>query len=403
MNNAPPVPNPDPTVAPPPVPPEATPQAAAPAIKPLPKVDPKAPEAAKSPADSPTIDELPEDSQPKVSFWQSPFVQNILPFATSLVLHAGIIILGIATYKTVEKVVQVVKEQIIIPDATIVENGEVGGIPHPGLGGDPNRDAMQDQITEVPANSQSWADKQSENLNPSIGGGGAEGETASSLIGVGEGGSYGKGIGTANSGIGGDASGQIARFGPPGGGAGLGPKSNFIGVGGNAYRLVYVIDGTGSMVDKFDRLRMELKNAINGLKPVQSFNIIFYGNEGLESYADTLMPATPDHKQKAFAWLDRFSPRKNADVTMALKKAFDQKPQLMYLLTDGEFDMTPGGNDAIVNVINDRNRDKAVHVMTIAFLGNRDKSGYSPELADFLMKLAKDNGGRYKNVAADDY
>src|SRR5258706_16476472 len=36
--------------------------------------------------------ELPHQEQK--SFWQQPFVQNVLPFITSLVLHIGVIIFG---------------------------------------------------------------------------------------------------------------------------------------------------------------------------------------------------------------------------------------------------------------------------------------------------------------------
>src|SRR5258708_550463 len=56
------------------------------------------------------------------SFWQQQWVQNVLPLATSLALHLSLIIIGFATYKTVQKVVQVVREQIIIPESTMAEN-----------------------------------------------------------------------------------------------------------------------------------------------------------------------------------------------------------------------------------------------------------------------------------------
>src|SRR5689334_11120919 len=94
-----------------------------------------------------TIDELPGlDSGIHYTFWQQPWVQDLLPFVTSLVLHLGIIGVGILTYKTAQIIVSSSKEPVVIPDATIVENAEVGGIPHPGLGDDNTRDKFQDQF-----------------------------------------------------------------------------------------------------------------------------------------------------------------------------------------------------------------------------------------------------------------
>src|SRR5262245_55999220 len=102
-----------------------------------------------------------QEAAPHLGFWRQPWVQNVLPFATSLALHLGLVVLAWATYKVADTVITVVKEQIIIPDATIVEGAEVGGIPNPGLGGDPNLAAAQDQIQEVQT-SDGWANQQSQ-------------------------------------------------------------------------------------------------------------------------------------------------------------------------------------------------------------------------------------------------
>src|ERR1019366_1383800 len=55
--------------------------------------------------------------------------QNILPFATSVCIHIGFIILIFATYHAAEKLLKVVQEQIIIPDATLLSDpGDIGAI-----------------------------------------------------------------------------------------------------------------------------------------------------------------------------------------------------------------------------------------------------------------------------------
>src|SRR5690606_42062363 len=63
-----------------------------------------------------TIDELPE-ARPRLSIWHHPLVQNVLPFATSLLIHAAVLAIGFAAIQTIPKVAEVVREQITIPDA----------------------------------------------------------------------------------------------------------------------------------------------------------------------------------------------------------------------------------------------------------------------------------------------
>src|SRR5690349_13694105 len=128
----PPVPNPTPGVTPPPPPPGAV----LPPPQPQPAVDVQR---------QATIDEAPgQNADVPQSFWQIPFVQDILPFLASLMLRLGLIGLAILTWKTVGKLADANKEPTIIPDSLIIEGAEVGGIPHPGLGGDETRDAAQD-------------------------------------------------------------------------------------------------------------------------------------------------------------------------------------------------------------------------------------------------------------------
>src|SRR5437868_5194390 len=74
-----------------------------------------------------------------IGFWQQGWVQNVLPLMTSLLLHAGLILLALLTYKAVVKVAQVIREQIIVPTSDVVTDGEVGGVPNPGLGDDPSK------------------------------------------------------------------------------------------------------------------------------------------------------------------------------------------------------------------------------------------------------------------------
>src|SRR5687768_9510095 len=125
--------------------------------------------------EEPAIDTAPaEPPGPPVTFWQKPMVQNVLPFVTSLAVHIGIILVGFLTFAGYQAAKQIVEEQIIVPEAAIVEGAEVGGIPNPGLGGDPTRAAAQDEIPDASPDSQSWAQRPSETLNNALMGGGED-------------------------------------------------------------------------------------------------------------------------------------------------------------------------------------------------------------------------------------
>ena len=347
-----------------------------------------------------TIDETPGENDETVpqSFWQIPFVQDILPFITSLLLHIGLIALGILTYKAAQVMVQASKEPVIIPDATIIENAEVGGIPHPGLGGDETRDAAQDQFKDIPPDSTGIANKPSTSLQMAlVGGGGGDNDDNAIAVGA-SGGAFGKGTGTgigSGTGVGsgtGDGGGPLAPFGIPGGGGGIGPKSPFMGVSGNAMKVVYLCDSSGSMMNKFDTLRQELRKAADTLKPIQSFDIIFFSEDNFVALDKQLMLATPEVKRKAYDFLDKTAPHGSSDPIPGLKAAFATQPQLIYMLTDGDFP----NNAQMLEELRKLNKDKKVKINTIAFADRGE------EYEKMLKQVADENGGLFKFVSDTD-
>src|SRR5436853_2971966 len=94
----------------------------------LPGLDAREPDAGVDVADH---------AKPRVaeSFWQKPWVQEVLPLITSIVLHLAIVVLMIVLIPpTIKALRQVTQEQVLIPDASFAEGNEPGGIPNPGLG-----------------------------------------------------------------------------------------------------------------------------------------------------------------------------------------------------------------------------------------------------------------------------
>jgi len=347
-----------------------------------------------------TVDEVPGEQEEwqKLSFWQLPFVQDILPFVTSLVLHLGIIGLAILTYKTVSKMAEVSVVPTVIPSEVIVEGAEVGGIPHPGLGDDATRDAAQDQFKEIPPDSTGISQKPSTTLQMALVGGGS-GDNDDSTIAIGAAsGAFGKGTGTgigSGTGVGsgtGDANGPMAPFGIPGGGGGIGPKSPFMGVSGNAMKVVYLCDSSGSMMNKFDTLRQELRKAADGLKQAQAFDIIFFSEDNYIALDKQLLLAVPEVKRKAYEFLDKTAPHGSSDPIPGLKAAFATQPQLIYILTDGDFP----NNAQVLEELRKLNKDKKVKINTIAFMDRGE------EYEKLLKQIAEENGGLFKFVSDTD-
>ncbi len=335
----------------------------------------------------------------KLPFMQQKWVQDVLPFATSVVLHLGLLLIGLATYQVAKEIQKVVQEQIIIPDATIVENAEVGGIPNPGLGGDPTRAAAQDLDQSVAQSNDAWSDKPNQTLNQTVMGGG-ESDNSASAISLGAAASFSTGSGKGPGS--GEGGGTMAAFGVPGGGGGVGPKSSFAGTTGNAKRIVYLCDASGTMMSIFDRLRGELISSVKRLIPIQGFDVIFFQDESVLSLtkknnSTTLLMASPDNKSKAYDFIETTTARGGTDPIPSIKAAFAMKPELIYILTDG-FEAV-ASFDEVVNTFRDLNKDKKVKVNTILIGGGSQQK----ELIDVLQRIASENGGVMRIVSRDDF
>jgi len=335
------------------------------------------------------------------SIFQKPWVQEVLPFATSFAFHASIILVALLIAKPIKQVVEVVREQIIIPEATLAENGPPGGLQHPGLGGDPTRDAAQDLEKNVSRDAEGWSSKASLELNKAAMGGGA-GETESTpLIAVGKniasGAGKGNGSGAGNDIGGGNGDGGLARWGVPGGGGGAGPKSSFVGVGGNARKIVYLCDESGTMLSVFSNLKFELTKSIEALRPPQSFGVVFFRDDKVEALDDkSLLLANPENKRKAFGYVNDRYPAGLTNPIPAINLALSLKPELMYVLTDG-FDNVSNFDD-VINAFRKGNPDKKIHVNCILLQENDD-----PKLEQVLAQIAKENGGLLKKIAKKDF
>ena len=373
----------------------------APQPTPPPAIDP-ATGAVKTPPEAQVGYATPGVPQVRKNFWQHPWVQQVLPFATSVTVHLMILLIGVVFFlgaKYVQKKI-VHQEEVIIPAAAMINEGAPGGVPFQGLGNDPNRQAMQDKLKDG-GTPEGWSDKRGTKLSLQAASGGGEGDTNDNVIGVGPGGGFGSGKHGKGSGVGealgsgeGDGSGPLAMFGTPGGGA-LGLKGPIFGNSGNAKKIAFVCDASGSMLSKFSTLRRELSKSVRQLKPIQSFSLIFFQQQSCMAMEQNLALATPETKRKADTFLETVVPRAETNPIPALELAFKQKPDLIYFLTDGDFP----DNNAVQNFIRQVDKDKTVKINTIAFVGDKDND---TDFMKLLKQIAEETGGVYRFVRESD-
>ena len=179
-------------------------------------------------------------------------------------------------------------------------------------------------------------------------------------------------------------------------GWGRGRKGNsddsWFGDGGekNYKNIVYVIDRSGSMTDTIMYVKHELRKSIRNMSSSQKFYIVFYSSGpsvGISS--GKLVPAIDINKELAYEFIDSMIPVGRTDPSDALKKAFSMSPDVIHLLTDGEFEKD------IIPLIDNLNKYKKISINTYCFV-------YPPG-EYMLQEIARKNNGSYKFISESDF
>jgi von Willebrand factor type A domain len=322
-------------------------------------------------------------------FWQTPFVQNILPFLTSLSLHAMVIVVGLLTFTAIRILHHEPRQEQPFVADTVLDGSNA--VTFEGRTNLPMVRPMQDQIPDVSYTG--WNHTNGPALEAHLAGGGS-GAESDAVIGVGSG-EFGRGMGlgtgqgdSRGSGIG--ESGPLAQFGANqiGGSQWFPPRPG-------ARKIAFVCDASGSMLTKMASLKVELTKAINALRPNQSFGVTFFQEPRCTSLDSSLVAATPQNKRKAGSFLEDVIAAGTTDPIPGIEQAFRQQPELIFLLTDGDFP----DNALVLKEIRELNKDKRVKINTIAFVSSADSD---TAFIDLLKTIAKENGGTFKHVAEED-
>jgi len=178
--------------------------------------------------------------------------------------------------------------------------------------------------------------------------------------------------------------------------AGGGPVGSLWGVGEgqHAKSIVYVMDRSGSMGDAFDLLQRELLRAIGSLEDDQLFNVIWFNEGPGDELSKRLFAATLQNKRRAFAAIKRIFPSGQTEPIDALRKGLAYRPDVLFLLSDGDFGED---NQRIMQIIRKKNKDLKTTINTILFV--YDTMGDGERV---LRSIADANKGTFKHVTEED-
>lgn len=304
-------------------------------------------------------------------------VTDVMPWAVSILLHLGLILIALfVAWATVKDLPP--EEEIIIPD--------VNFSPNPGT-----------PITTTATKSTTSSSSSSSASLSAVRSAAAKGEL--SFAGGASGGSQGAGLGAGLSGMGNNVLAAAA-------GNDQSMKTTLFGTGGNARRVVYLIDASGSLLDTLPFVITELKNSIARLKIQQDFTVIFFqGTEAIEIPVPRtgLKKADDQTKQRVIAWLDagHVIPQGLSNPVVALELALRYKPQLIILLSDnitgqGEYEVDQRRLLADI----ERHNTAKTKIATIQFL--YPDSLVAANLQPTLKLIADQTGGTYKFLDAQE-
>ncbi len=153
------------------------------------------------------------------------------------------------------------------------------------------------------------------------------------------------------------------------------PVARFFGQTGNAYKVVYVVDVSASLMTETEGIIKEMRDSIRALVPSQKFHIILARSEVEEFEPARLVPATGVYKTQAYSFLTRIQTPKAgaADVIRAMERAFQAKPELIYFLSDGDYFGAEGapGESPLEQALKQLNAAGEVKITVIGFHPSR--------------------------------
>ena len=181
-------------------------------------------------------------------------------------------------------------------------------------------------------------------------------------------------------------------------------KTRFFGTGGNARRIVFLVDASGSLIAELPSVILELKKTIAQLNEKQSFTVLFFqGDTVIEVPPRGLKKADAKTLEEVIAWMDlsnhHIVPEGKSSPIKALQLALKYKPQLLFLLSDN---ITGAGRYEVdqKRLLDEIDKANQAHtkINTIQFIYPDPLTGIG--LKGTLELISQRSGGVYRFVDA---
>jgi hypothetical protein len=173
-------------------------------------------------------------------------------------------------------------------------------------------------------------------------------------------------------------------------------RVTLFGLTGVGYKFVYVIDRSASMGGSGEAalraIRAELRKSLEPLDTVHQFQIIVYNEKPLlfnpSGVPGRLAFANQANKDRAARFIDSIVADGNTRHDDALKLAIKLRPDVIFLLTDGD---DPKLTRRDLDTIQRMAAGIVIHAIEFGM-------GDPPAEPSFLATLAAENGGKYAYV-----
>ena len=171
---------------------------------------------------------------------------------------------------------------------------------------------------------------------------------------------------------------------------GFGSGRTFFGTPlGEARSVIFISDCSGSMTCSLDFVKYELKRCLGTLCSQDKFDVLFMSSgPPVEMPPHFFVAPTEDNKRMAYEFIDSVVPTGETSPEDSLRRAFELKPDAIFLLTDGVFDRST------VDFVKHLEAGHKCPVHAFCFLY---KTG-----EPILKEIAGSTGGTYRFIAESD-
>jgi hypothetical protein len=164
-------------------------------------------------------------------------------------------------------------------------------------------------------------------------------------------------------------------------------QTSFFGVRGGGKRICFVVDMSGSMQGpKFDRLKQELTQAIQGFKPEQLFSVAFF--HGAPELLDQAWMRNDRDGARAVQLIAQQGTGGGTDPTGAFQFAFQNLspvPDCIFFMTDGQI---PPNTPDLLRSLNNGAQKTVIHAINFG----------EPASEVIMKQIAQENTGTYTFV-----